>query len=139
MEAALKRQLLGGRLSNDGEGGGGGGGGAGEGRLGRGLSAALKPEEVEQVRRLRVSALKCDLCFRFDLLLSPRHHRSFLLLTALLNMIPCSQIRKEAAEQAAAQATQLEAERQKASAEAANYERKQKQLEVRAAELGALL
>lgn len=47
-----------------------------------------------------------------------------------------AQIRREAAAQAAAQAAALEADRQRAAAEAAKYERKQKQLEVRRALLG---
>ncbi|GBF99862.1 kinesin-ii motor subunit [Raphidocelis subcapitata] len=52
VEAALKRQLLAGRISGDGgEGGGGGGGGGGEERRERALRAALTPEEVEQIRR----------------------------------------------------------------------------------------
>lgn len=55
MEAALKRQLLNGRLSSSGAAGGGGGGG---------LGAALTQEEVEKVGRRRDCARACRvLCF----------------------------------------------------------------------------
>lgn len=53
MEAALKRQLLNGRLSgsggNPGGGTGGEGGSGGAGGWGAGLEAALTPEKVEKV------------------------------------------------------------------------------------------